>query len=147
MVAVDELRVWPTSVRCFAAGSCHLVGDTVTELHAFARRLGLRRAWFQNLSVPHYDLTPTKRAEAIRMGALEIPARVQAAWRVAVRRCTTPNGRTDGHGTYVHDGVRHVMTATAVYGTAAQPAMADVKMVRCNSSSGDQGKRGQRRTR
>src|SRR5882672_2781938 len=36
----------------------HLVSDTsLEELHRFAESLGLRREWFQEKSIPHYDLT------------------------------------------------------------------------------------------
>lgn len=55
---------------------CHLTGDTEKELHAFAKRLGLRRSWFQKKGPDdyrwHYDITPPKRAQAVRMGAVEI---------------------------------------------------------------------------
>lgn len=51
---------------------CHLWADSDDELHAFAARLGMKRAWFQDSpSLHHYDLTPEKRALAIRLGALE----------------------------------------------------------------------------
>ncbi|WP_122711357.1 DUF4031 domain-containing protein, partial [Pseudomonas viridiflava] len=34
---------------------CHLVADSLDELHAFAARLGLRRSWFQSKTYyPHY---------------------------------------------------------------------------------------------
>lgn len=77
MIFVDELRVWPTSIRCFKAGSCHLFTDGVSEeLHAFAKRLALKRSWFQHhLRVPHYDLTPARRARAVLLGASETTAR------------------------------------------------------------------------
>lgn len=52
--------------------SCHLIADTLEELHDFAGQLGLRRAWFQNKILPHYDLTRNKRAQAVRLGAEEI---------------------------------------------------------------------------
>lgn len=53
---------------------CHLTADTREELHAFAARLGLRRSWFQNAGNYrwHYDVVPTKRAQALRLGAVEI---------------------------------------------------------------------------
>lgn len=50
---------------------CHMVSDLgpdVPELHTMAAELRLRRAWFQG---DHYDLVPTKRAAALRLGALE----------------------------------------------------------------------------
>lgn len=51
----------------------HLVSDeSLEELHAFARRLGLRRSWFQGVreNHPHYDLTTdNKRCGALEAGA------------------------------------------------------------------------------
>jgi hypothetical protein len=45
---VDELQTWPTTIRCFKGGSCHLTCDgDLAELHAFAERIGMKRAWFQ----------------------------------------------------------------------------------------------------
>jgi hypothetical protein len=42
-------------------------------LHEVAAQIGLRRAWFQNKpGFPHYDLTPSKRAQAVRAGVSEI---------------------------------------------------------------------------
>ena len=62
--------------------SCHLVGDTLAELHAFARALGLRRSWFQDKRTPHYDLTAGKRALAVSRGAVELTfAEAVAKWR------------------------------------------------------------------
>jgi hypothetical protein len=49
---------------------CHLFADApdCAELHAFARKIGMRREWYQG---DHYDLTPKKRAAAVRAGAKE----------------------------------------------------------------------------
>lgn len=58
----------------------HLFSEDLDALHAFAARLGLKRAWFQQppkTSWPHYDVTDTKRLQALRLGA------------VAADRCTT----------------------------------------------------------
>lgn len=85
-VRVDEVRVWPTYIQCFRAGSCHLTADSLDELHAFARAIGVRRGWFQGKSaVPHYDLTPARRERAIDAGAVFVPAREQARMRIAGR--------------------------------------------------------------
>jgi hypothetical protein len=53
-----------------------MVADSEEELHAFAESLGLKREWFQNHGrIPHYDVTDTKRAEAITAGALPISSK------------------------------------------------------------------------
>lgn len=53
--------------------SCHLVGDTEEELHSFAKKLGLKRQWFQQRhKLSHYDLNKSKRAKAVEMGAIEV---------------------------------------------------------------------------
>jgi hypothetical protein len=86
-VMVDELRRWPTSIRCFKAGSCHLTADTLEELHAFAARLGLRRSWFQDHPrLPHYDLTKSRREQALQLGAVFVGAREQIRARRRARR-------------------------------------------------------------
>lgn len=85
-VYVDEIQRWPTNLRIFQEGSCHLTADTVEELHAFAARIGLRRAWFQSGRVPHYDLTPLRRLVALVEGAVFVPAKEQARRRIAARR-------------------------------------------------------------
>lgn len=60
----DELIPWRGKLWC------HLVADTLPELHSFARRLGLREAWFQSQSVyPHYDVTVSVRNRALSLGA------------------------------------------------------------------------------
>lgn len=80
-VMVDEIRVWPTKIRCFKGGSAHLTADTEEELHAFAARLGLKREWFQPKSTPHYDLTRAKALRAQELGAKFVPAKEQAVAR------------------------------------------------------------------
>lgn len=52
---------------------CHMMADTLDELHAMADKIGMKRAWFQNNpDHPHYDLSQTKRQLAIQSGAIEI---------------------------------------------------------------------------
>ncbi|HET7662331.1 MAG TPA: DUF4031 domain-containing protein [Rhodanobacteraceae bacterium] len=51
---------------------CHLVADSLCELHAFAASLGLKRRWFQDGSFyPHYDVTIGVRRRALRLGAVD----------------------------------------------------------------------------
>lgn len=84
-VYVDELRKWsPTKCRAFREGSAHLTADTLEELHAFANRIGLRRAWFQpHPRHPHYDLSSKRYDAAIAAGALFVSAKEQAKRRLA----------------------------------------------------------------
>lgn len=49
---------------------CHLVADSIDELHTFAARLGLKREWFQERTMyPHYDVTVSVKERALAMGA------------------------------------------------------------------------------
>jgi hypothetical protein len=74
-VYVDNARIEAT-VGKYKAYWSHLTTDDPTgeELHALARRIGLLRIWFQEPkhSLPHYDVTDGKRAQAIRAGAVPI---------------------------------------------------------------------------
>ena len=54
--------------------SCHLIADTLEELHEMARKLRMRPQWFQASPphrVPHYDLVESKRTKAIQLGAID----------------------------------------------------------------------------
>jgi hypothetical protein len=71
-VYVDPLRDWGWHL----GPSCHLIADTNEELHEFAMLLGLKRQWFhKSVSGPHYDLTASKRSEAVLRGAIELETR------------------------------------------------------------------------
>lgn len=62
--------------------------DDIAELHAFAARIGLKREWFQDKPWPraHYDVTESKRQEAIRAGAVSITWREAGRQMVDARR-------------------------------------------------------------
>lgn len=76
MVYVDPLMDHGWILRSTQVKSCHLFADTVEELHTFALKIGMRIEWFQNRpDLPHYDLTPDRRARAVRAGALEVTRR------------------------------------------------------------------------
>lgn len=70
MVYVDRLRCHGWKL----GDNCHLIADTLEELHKFAGEIGLKREWFQNKpsSIPHYDLTVNKRRLALAHGAKEL---------------------------------------------------------------------------
>ncbi len=90
MIYVDDIFTWPIentapAARLVASRSrgrwCHMWCDPGDEekLHEIATKIGLRRAWFQNKpGFPHYDLVPSKRAAAIREGAVATTIR---AWK------------------------------------------------------------------
>jgi len=81
-VYIDDAQI-PASVRngdrVHTSTWSHLTADTEDELHAFARKLGLRREWYQGPDehgdLWHYDLTAGKRQQALKLGALPVPAR------------------------------------------------------------------------
>jgi hypothetical protein len=69
-VFVDALVTRLTGPRCFRVGSCHMWADSEQELHEMAKKIGLKKSWFQNHEkLPHYDLTPRRRLLAIYNGA------------------------------------------------------------------------------
>jgi uncharacterized protein DUF4031 len=77
-VYVDPLFQWPTGPRCFRGGCCHMTADTVDELVRFAWRIGLREKWLQDgerAARFHFDVTPERRAHAVRLGAVEVSSR------------------------------------------------------------------------
>lgn len=86
-IYVDKLRNWGWRL----GPSCHLISDAPpgdsTELHEFAKKLGLKRSWFQTDGDPHYDLTASKRALAVHLGAIELEDRpfheILERWRDA----------------------------------------------------------------
>lgn len=87
MVYVDLPFTWPIDcvkdgqTRRVAARSgnqwCHMWADTDAELHAMAEAIGLKRAWHQlsRRGFSHYDLIPSKRKKALKLGAIEMTLR------------------------------------------------------------------------
>ena len=70
MIYVDPPQKTLTIVRW-----CHMMTDNsdTNELHLFAKRIGMKRHWFQDHPLhPHYDLTAGMRARAIRAGAIPV---------------------------------------------------------------------------
>lgn len=84
MVYIDWLRTCKPTKRWRHNQACHLFADSLTELHAFARGLGMPVAWFQNRRIPHYDLSEGTRRRAIEHGAREILTREE--WKVITER-------------------------------------------------------------
>lgn len=89
-IYVDDLFTWPGKRGQW----CHMMTDgDLSELHEFAKRIGLKRSWFQNkLRLPHYDLRPSMRERAIQAGAIEVSGveLAQKCKRVAPEPHQTP---------------------------------------------------------
>lgn len=63
---------------------CHMVADSLDELHVMADKIGVSRRHFQaDASTPHYDICKTKRTKAVKHGAIEADRRTFVA---AMRR-------------------------------------------------------------
>lgn len=79
-VYVDDMLL-PAQVGRIKAKWSHLYADTERELHRFAKKLGMQRRWAQKsgTALAHYDLTESKRREAIRLGAVPVGYMSQAA--------------------------------------------------------------------
>lgn len=81
MILVDSILKYGTEMTRGLPSSrwCHMVSDTSEEeLHAFAARIGLQRAWAQlrpRASAAHYDLMPWRRVLALKLGAVEVSRR------------------------------------------------------------------------
>ena len=77
-ITVDQLkRLFPA---VYTDGT-HLGATTEDELHRFARRIGLKRRWFQPTRYPHYDLTtPRMVAKALAAGANKVTKRDFLYW-------------------------------------------------------------------
>jgi hypothetical protein len=81
-VYVDDMRA-----RFGRMVMCHMVADTLDELHAMADRIGVARRWHQGPPTgrwPHYDIALSKRALAVAAGALPIRQRETLP---VLRRC------------------------------------------------------------
>lgn len=72
MIFVDKIAEWPTGLWC------HLLSDlSLEELHEFAKSIGVKKCFFHNSSIPHYDLRPAKRELAVANGAIEVKSNKQ----------------------------------------------------------------------
>jgi hypothetical protein len=109
-VYVDDSGIRATvhdsgSGRSYSARWSHLFCDgDLDELHRFAARIGMRRAWFQDWPehrFPHYDVTASRRARAIQAGATTVTWResakiLGAAFPAQQYRALRAGAATDG---------------------------------------------------
>ncbi len=57
---------------------CHMVADTLEELHDMAEKIGVPKKWYQGPPVtrrPHYDICMSKKKNALELGAIQITMR------------------------------------------------------------------------
>jgi hypothetical protein len=67
---------------------CHMLADSDEELHAMAAHIGVSRKWWQSpekTSGSHYDIALSKRALAVKAGAIEITWRQAGAMNMQRR--------------------------------------------------------------
>ena len=103
-VYVDNFRA-RARVGTLTARWSHLIADSREELHEFARKLGLKREWFQDPVVNgkpkaapgsraaenwHYDVTDSMRRKALELGAQ--PVHWRHLHEVIASRSVSPTG-------------------------------------------------------
>lgn len=87
---------------------CHMIADSEEELHDMASKIGLKRSWFQkNHSIPHYDVSTSKRVTAVLMGAKSVTSkelvqihRKNSTWYLVqpiTKDCTKGHINHNGH--------------------------------------------------
>jgi hypothetical protein len=88
-VYVDEL-IHYTKSPLGARSWCHMATDgDVSELHAMASAIGLKRGWFQEGKdgrFPHYDLVASKRVLAVKNGAVPVSG-LELARKCWIKEC------------------------------------------------------------
>lgn len=97
-IYVDRIRDHGDAVKGYARRHgtrwSHLFTDgPENELDTFAASIGLKYEWGQHRGVPgrfHYDVIPSKRARAIRAGAIEVDDRTAVTiWHRQMTSTTT----------------------------------------------------------
>jgi hypothetical protein len=72
---------------------CHMYADTHEELIAMADTIGVQRKWIQYPGHPvkeHFDIAKSKRALAVKAGAIETTWRQYGEWAGRKRAGSAP---------------------------------------------------------
>jgi len=77
---------------------CHMLADTSAELLAMADKIGIARRWLQKAGTvqEHFDICMSKRAAAVRAGAVEVTLRDTGMLVRAKREALSSNGQGNG---------------------------------------------------
>jgi len=80
MIYVDDIAEYipkDSHTKRWGRQWCHMWTDgDLKELHTMAKKLGLKREYFQDhRTLQHYDLIPSKREKALKFGASAISLR------------------------------------------------------------------------
>ena len=69
-----DAPIWPLG----RMKMCHMIADDIYELHDMADLIGVARRHFQQPAgpMPHYDICKSKRALAVKAGAIECNRKV-----------------------------------------------------------------------
>src|SRR3546814_5159965 len=81
----------------------HMLADSLDDLHQRAAAIGMDRNWFQPLSFPHYDVSLSRRARAVQLGAIEVDRREGYEIRKRIRAAFTD------------DDIQHLRAALPTY--------------------------------
>lgn len=74
MILVDAVTKYETKLK--HKQWSHMVSTLGRdELVAMAKQLGMQERWIQTDSFMHFDVTPPRRAHAVRLGAIEVPSK------------------------------------------------------------------------
>lgn len=101
-IFVDDLRAYAGKRGLW----CHMAADgDLRELHLMARKIALKPSWFQarNPRHPHYDLVPSKRALAIKLGAVAVDSMTLVKACFPIR--PMPTGELVGVAAHREDGI------------------------------------------
>lgn len=75
-VYVDVLMNHGWKLRGHPTKNCHMFTDgDIEELHEMAEAIGMKRSWFQDKRIKHYDLHAHRRQKAVELGAVEVSRR------------------------------------------------------------------------
>jgi FMN phosphatase YigB (HAD superfamily) len=89
MVYIDDMYKYPMG-KFGRMKMSHMIADSTKELLSMAEGIGLKKEWIQYEGTPleHFDISITKRKEALKLGAVEISLR-EMGKRISERKQQT----------------------------------------------------------